>query len=142
MKYKLDKERNSSRTTKGKYKAKVDYIGKATTRDVEEAVARRLGKTWADVVPFRVAFAEVINGYLRKGLKVQLNDWGLLKLEIESKKVDNPEDFDPEKHIRGVRLHILPESSKGKPKLYQGIEFEPSQDKVLLLESETETNCH
>ncbi|MCR4764953.1 MAG: hypothetical protein K5856_02105 [Bacteroidaceae bacterium] len=124
MKYKIVKENNSSRSSKGKYKAKVDYIGKASTRHIEEAVAKRLNTTRAEVVGMRVAFAEVINACLRQGLRVQLNDWGLLKLEIESDKVENPEDFDPEKHIRGVRLHILPECSKGKPKLYQGIEYE------------------
>ena len=28
------------------------------------------------------------------------------------------------KHIRGVRLHFIPESENGSPELYQGITFE------------------
>ena len=55
---------------------------------------------------------------------MRLDTWGLMKLEIESDKVDRPEDFRARKHIRGVRLHFLPESSKGKPELYQDMAFE------------------
>ena len=50
--------------------------------------------------------------------------WGLLKLEIESEKVDNLKDFRAKKHIRGVRLHFIPESYNGSQELYQDITFE------------------
>lgn len=68
--------------------------------------------------------AQVIKRHLRKGDKVRLDDFGLLKLEIESDKVDSPTQFKPKKHIRGVRLHFIPESEKGKPELYKGIKYE------------------
>ena len=61
---------------------------------------------------------------LREGDKVRLRDFGLMKLEIESDKVDDPKSFKPRKHIKGVRLHFLPESEKGSPKLYKRIKFE------------------
>ena len=48
----------------------------------------------------------------------------LMKLEIESDKVDNLKDFKAKKHIRGVRLHFLPQSYEGKQELYEGITFE------------------
>ena len=63
-------------------------------------------------------------GHPRAGDKVRLRDFGLMKLEIESDKVDAPKDFKPHKHIKGVRLHFIPESDKGKPELYKGIKFE------------------
>ena len=44
--------------------------------------------------------------------------------EIESDQVDDPKSFKPRKHIKGVRLHFLPESEKGSPKLYKRIKFE------------------
>jgi hypothetical protein len=47
-----------------------------------------------------------------------------MKLEIESDKVDRLEDFRAKKHIRGVRLHFIPESSDGPKALYDGITFE------------------
>jgi hypothetical protein len=67
--------------------------------------------------------SEVVSRHLRAGDIVQLREWGRLKLEIESEKVDRPEEFHPKKHIRSVRLHIIPESENGKPVLYKDIEF-------------------
>ena len=64
-----------------------------------------------------------INRHLRQGDKVRLRQWGMMKLEIVSDNVDSPEQFKPHEHICGVRLHFLPESNKGKPELYQDIEY-------------------
>ncbi len=72
--------------------------------------------------------AEVVRRHLRRGNKVRLKDIGLLKLEIESEKVDNLKDFKAKRHIKGVRLHFIPESTKGKPELYQDMEFEKEED--------------
>ena len=47
-----------------------------------------------------------------------------MKLEIESDKVDNLQDFRAKKHIHGVRLHFIPESYDGTQALYDGITFE------------------
>lgn len=41
-----------------------------------------------------------------------------------SNKVYNPKDFRSNKHIRGVRLHFIPESTNGSPELYSDIKFE------------------
>ena len=71
-----------------------------------------------------IRLSEVINRHLRQGDRVRLRDWGLMKLEIESDKVDNLEDFRAKKHIRGVRLHFIPESEGGSPELYRDIHFE------------------
>jgi len=87
-------------------------------------VAEHLGTSEGDVLGVMMGLSTIISRHLRRGDKVRLNTWGLMKLEIESDKVDRPEDFRPKKHIRGVRLHFLPESEKGKPELYQDIEFQ------------------
>ena len=71
-----------------------------------------------------IGLAEVVNRHLREGDRVRLQDWGLMKLEIESDKVDDPKTFRAKKHIRGVRLHFLPESYEGTQALYEGITFE------------------
>ena len=68
--------------------------------------------------------AEVVNSHLREGDRVRLPEWGMMKLEIESEKVDDPKTFRAKKHIRGVRLHFLPESYEGTQALYDGITFE------------------
>ena len=64
------------------------------------------------------------------GDKVRLRDFGLMKLEIESDKVDDPKDFRAKKHIRGVRLHFIPESYEGSQPLYEGITYEKDKNYI------------
>ena len=87
-------------------------------------MAKHLGVSEGDVLGVMLGLSTVISRHLRHGDKVRLDSWGLMKLEIESDKVDDPTTFRAKKHIRGVRLHFLPESEKGKPELYQDLTFE------------------
>lgn len=125
MKYKIVKETKPSLSTFGKYKAVAVHERTLDTKKIIEEVKERNGfLSEGTVEAVLIGLSEVINRHLRNGDKVRLDDWGLIKLEIESDKVDAPEDFKPKKHIRGVRLHFLPVSEKGKPELYQNIEFQ------------------
>ena len=125
MKYKIVKETKPSLSTFGKYKAVAVHERTLDTKKIIEEVKERNGfLSEGTVEAVLIGLSEVINRHLRNGDKVRLVDWGLMKLEIESDKVDAPEEFKPKKHIRGVRLHFLPVSEKGKPELYQDIEFQ------------------
>lgn len=125
MKYKIVKETKPSLSTFGKYKAVAVHERTLDTKKIIEEVKECNGfLSEGTVEAVLIGLSEVINRHLRNGDKVRLDDWGLMKLEIESDKVDAPEDFKPKKHIRGVRLHFLPVSEKGKPELYQDIEFQ------------------
>lgn len=125
MKYKLVKENKPRLSTFGKYKAVAVHEEEITTRQILEEVARRDGISEGAVTTVMMGLSHVIKEHLRRGGKVRLDTWGLMKLEIESDKVDSPDDFCPSKHIRGVRLHFLPESEQGRPELYQDIKFKP-----------------
>ena len=125
MKYKIVKETKPSLSTFGKYKAVAVHERTLDTKKIIEEVKERNGfLSEGTVEAVLIGLSEVINRHLRNGDKVRLDDWGLMKLEIESDKVDAPEDFKPKKHIRGVRLHFLPESYEGTQALYDGITFE------------------
>jgi predicted histone-like DNA-binding protein len=124
MKYKIVKETKPTLKTFGKYKAKAVHYGEVGTRQIQKEVAKRLGVSEGDVLGVMLGLSTVISRHLRHGDKVRLDSWGLMKLEIESDKVDDPTTFRAKKHIRGVRLHFLPESEKGKPELYQDLTFE------------------
>lgn len=125
MKYKIVKETKPSLSTFGKYKAVAVHERTLDTKKIIEEVKERNGfLSEGTVEAVLIGLSEVIGRHLRNGDKVRLDDWGLMKLEIESDKVDAPENFKPKKHIRGVRLHFLPASEKGKPELYQNIEFQ------------------
>ena len=83
-----------------------------------------MGTHPSNVLAVMSTVAEVVNNHLREGDRVRLENWGMMKLEIESEKVDNLKDFKAKKHICGVRLHFLPQSYEGKQELYEGITFE------------------
>ena len=124
MKYKIVEETKPTLKTFGKYKAKAVHNGEVNSRRIIKETAEHLGTSEGNVIGVMMGLSAVISRHLRNGDKVRLNTWGLMKLEIESDKVDRPEDFRPKKHIRGVRLHFLPKSEKGKPELYQDVTFE------------------
>lgn len=124
MKYKIVKETKPTLTTFGKYKAKAVHNREVDSAEIMKETARRLGLSEGTVLAVMQGMSEVINHHLRYGDKVRLESWGLMKLEITSDHADSPVEFKPSKHIRGVRLHFLPESSKGKPELYQNIKYE------------------
>lgn len=128
MKYRIKKETKPTLSTFGKYKAVAVHYNTVESRQIVKETAQRMGTHPANVRGVLVSLAEVINSHLREGDRVRLEDWGMMKLEIESEKVDNLKDFRAKKHIRGVRLHFLPESYEGSQPLYQGLTFEKDKN--------------
>jgi predicted histone-like DNA-binding protein len=127
MKYKITKETKPRLSTYGQYKAVACHQQEISTEQIISEL-KAMGYSEGTVVGIMTDLSNVINRHLRQGDKVRLEDLGLLKLEIESDVVNRAEDFSPGEHIRGVRLHFLPESTKGKPKLYQDLEFEREKE--------------
>ena len=124
MRYRLKKETKPTLSTFGKYKAVAVHPGTVESRQIIHEAAKLSGIDESNFQAVLSIIAGVVNEHLRAGDKVRLDDWGMMKLEIESDKVDNPKDFRAKKHIRGVRLHFLPESREGKQELYEDIVFE------------------
>ncbi|MBO4718673.1 MAG: HU family DNA-binding protein [Prevotella sp.] len=124
MRYRIKKETKPSLPTFGKYKAVAVHNQTIESDKLVKEIAQRTGFSEGNIIGVMMSVAEVVNDHLREGDRVRLQDWGLMKLEIESEKVDNPKTFRANKHIRGVRLHFLPESYEGTQALYEGITFE------------------
>ena len=124
MKYRIKKETKPKLPTYGKYKAVAVHNQTYSTDQITEEVAQAMGCHAGDVYGIMLGLSTVINRHLRNVDKVKLEGWGTMKLEIESDKVDNLKDFRANKHIRGVRLHFLPESQNGSPELYKDLKFE------------------
>ena len=124
MRYKIKKETKPTLSTFGKYKAVAVHEKTIESRQIIKEMSRRTHFGEANIRGVLISLAEVVNSHLRDGDKVRLEDWGLLKLEIESDKVESLRAFRAKKHIRGVRLHFLPQSIDGTQALYDGITFE------------------
>ncbi len=128
MRYKIKKETKPNLPTFGKYKAVAVHNQVIESRQLYEEAARHSGVSGGVLEGLMMSVAETVYRHLRMGDKVRLKEFGLFKLEIESEKVDNLKDFRAQKHIRGVRLHFIPESYKGSPELYKDISFERVKD--------------
>jgi hypothetical protein len=129
MRYKIKKETKPTLSTFGKYKAVAVHYHTIESNQVVKETAQRMHISEGTIHGVIMSLAEVVNSHLRDGDRVRLPDWGMMKLEIESDKVDDPKAFRAKKHIRGVRLHFLPESQEGIQALYDGITFEKEPER-------------
>ena len=127
MKYKITKETKPRLSTYGQYKAVACHQQEISTEQIISEL-KAMGYSEGTVVGIMTDLSNVINRHLQQGDKVRLQDLGLMKLEIVSDAAAHAEDFSADKHIRGVRLHVLPESNKGKPRLYQDMTFEQEKE--------------
>ena len=131
MKYKLKKETKPTLKTFGKYKAVARHGETITSDRIVKELHQQEGIGEGAITHVLMGLADIVSRHLRQGDCVRLDRWGLMKLELLSDAVDRPSDFHPRDHIRGVRLHFLPESANGKPVLYQDLEFVADKDAVV-----------
>lgn len=130
MKYRIVRENRPTLKNYGRYKAVAVHETTVETPQIIREVCRSTGASRGSVLAILIGLAEAVGDHLRRGDRVRLDDWGLLKLEIECAKVDAPEAFSPGEHIRGVRLHFLPESRHGRQPLYHGLRFTREEKKA------------
>ena len=124
MRYRIKKETKPTLSTFGKYKAVAVHRQTISSEELIKEASKDHPYSEGEIIGVVIRLSEVINRHLREGDRVRLRGWGMMKLEIESDKVDNLKDFKAKKHIRGVRLHFLPESYNGTQALYDGITFD------------------
>lgn len=124
MKYSIIKGTKPTLPSYNRYTAKAIHMNTITARMLEEEIQSRCSATTSDVILVLGTLQDVIIQHLQRGDKVELPFIGTLKMEIESKAVDKPEDFSPVDHIKRTSLHLVPKSSNGKPEVYNGLHYE------------------
>ena len=124
MKYKIVRENKPTLKNYGRYKAVAMHFQTIDAEQVAQEVQDNCSAKRSDVELVLGELLEVLTRHLKQGDRVRLKYIGLMKMELDSEKVDSPKDFDPAKHIRGVRLHLLPESRRGRKELYEDISLE------------------
>lgn len=123
MKYKLRKQTREFLPSAGQYVARAVHLNTLDTETIAQTIQDNCSLKRSDVLAVLCELEDVLVRSLQRGDIVCLNHLGRLKLEIEGRPVASPQDFNPEEHIRGVRLHFIPESRNGTQRLYKGIEF-------------------
>ena len=130
MRYKIKKETKPTLKNYGKYKAVAVHNQTIESRQLFDEAARHMSISGGVLEGMMMTVAETVRRHLQMGDKVRLKEFGLMKLEIESEKVDDPKTFRAKKHIRGVRLHFIPESYEGSQPLYEGITYEKDKNYI------------
>lgn len=123
MHYKIIRENRPHLKNYGKYKAVAVHANTIGPKQIRQEIQANCSAKASDVILVLNELSTVVAHHLRQGDRVRIEGLGLAKLEIESDKVDTPSSFRPRSNIRGIRLHLLPESKDGKPILYQDIKF-------------------
>ena len=121
MNYRLVKENKWTLKNYGRYRAKAVHTETVDSRQIIEETARCAAVTEGAVADVVISLSEIISRHLRQGHRVRLDKWGLLKLEIVSRTVEQPAQFNPSTDIVGVRLHLIAESKKGRQPLYEDL---------------------
>lgn len=124
MKYKIVRENKPTLKNFGRYKAAAMHFQTITPEMVAQEIQDNCSAKASDVELVLTELSAVLLRHLKQGDRVRLKHIGMLKLEIESEKVEAPDDFNARKHIRGVRLHLLPESRLGRQAVYEDLKFE------------------
>lgn len=129
MKYKIVRENKPTLKNFGRYKAAAMHFQTITPEMVAQEIQDNCSAKASDVELVLAELSAVLLRHLKAGDRVRLKHIGMLELEIESEKVDAPEDFNGQKHIRGVRLQLLPESRRGRQAVYDDLKFERWREK-------------
>ena len=124
MKYYLRKETNPQRKSYDRWSAVAVHDETISQQQIEREVQANCSAKVSDVKLVMTDIIETIERHLKRGDRVRLDYWGLMKLEIESRSVERAEDFDTRKHVRALRLHFLPESRRGRQSMYSGVKLE------------------
>ncbi|UKK48020.1 DNA-binding protein [Prevotella sp. E9-3] len=127
IKYTLFKQNRNFLPSAGQYVARAVHTQVVDTEEIAGMIQENCTLKRSDVLAVLSELEDVMVRLLQRGDIVKLNHLGRLKLEIEGSPVANVEEFNPNKHIRGVRLHLIPESKNGCQRLYDGIRFEEWQ---------------
>lgn len=127
MHYTLKKENRPMLKNYGRYKAVAVHYNTVTTERLCEEIQNNCTLKKGDVMAVLSELSDLLIQHLQDGDKVRLDGIGLLKIEIESEKVDRPEDFNVRRDVRHFRIHLLPESINGHQTLYDGIKLEPAK---------------
>ena len=124
MKVRIVKGKRKNVASYGKYVAKAVHFQTITPEAFGKEIQENCTAKCSDVeLVLREAF-DVLDFHMRRGDKVQLPHIGTLKLEVDSRVFDKAEDFVPGKHIKRVKLSLIPNSSHGKQELYSNVDIE------------------
>ncbi|MCR4735287.1 MAG: HU family DNA-binding protein [Treponema sp.] len=94
MKFRVVKRINPLNTNEVKYYAAPQYMEELTVNDLAKEISDACTLNVTDVEAVLTSLVRKIPVYLKNGFKIQLGNFGRVKLSFSSKGSENPEDVD------------------------------------------------
>jgi predicted histone-like DNA-binding protein len=107
--YKMKQITAPNTSATGKYYALTQYTGTWRTRDVAKLIQANCSLKESDVLAVISELVCTMKLLLQDSQRIQLDGFGTFKIAITNEPVEHPEDFDPKKNVRGLRILFWPE---------------------------------
>lgn len=119
MQYKIVRQNNEHLESSGKYYAKIVQNDVIDTERIAQELSEYSGISEGVVHTVLIDLAAIMRQHLQNGDVVDLDRIGRFKLKVQSGPLDNPEDFNPKKHIKSFKCLFFPATDgNGNKPLY------------------------
>ncbi|MCR5316899.1 MAG: DNA-binding protein [Treponema sp.] len=109
MKYRIVKRMNPLNTAESKYYAAPQYMEELTVLDLAKDISDACTLNVTDVEAVLTSLVRKLPLYLKNGFKIQLGNFGRVKLSFSSKGYESPENVDASS-ITSKRILFTPSS--------------------------------
>jgi predicted histone-like DNA-binding protein len=109
MKYRIVKRINPLNNTESKYYAAPQYMEELTVQDLAKDISDACTLNVTDVEAVLTSLVRKLPLYLKNGFKIQLGNFGRVKLSFSSKGYESPENVDASS-ITSKRILFTPSS--------------------------------
>lgn len=109
--YKMKQITAPHTSASGKYYALAQHTGTWKTRDVARLIQNNCSLKESDVLGVISELVYTMKNLLQDSQRVQLDGFGTFKISIVNNPVDKPEDFDPKRDVKGLKIIFWPEYS-------------------------------
>jgi predicted histone-like DNA-binding protein len=106
--YRLHKNEIRGSKNFGKYHAMTVKAGTVSQDEIERMIEHRCSATKGDVKLVLTELISVLKERMQEGYVVELEDFGRFSLAVKSVCVDDPEEFDVRKHMKGLKCNFTP----------------------------------
>lgn len=108
--YKIYKNNNKKHSGYGKFYARAMHNGTADLNDISAIIERNCSMKKSDVQAVLTELVEVMTDQLQSSKRVKLDGFGSFKISISTAGADSAGNFNPTKHLKGMRVLFTPET--------------------------------
>ena len=122
MQYKIVRQNNEHLESSGKYYAKIVQNDVVDSERIAQELSEYSCISEGVVHTVLIDLAAIMRKHLQNGDVVDLDSIGRFKLKVQSEPLDNPDDFNPKKHIKSFKCLFSPATDgNGNKPLYPEI---------------------